>query len=256
MPVLKLEGLKEAPVHLAVLLRRFGTHTGEARPKKSMMHKGVFGAIKMVWLASNPVCPRMGWVSILDPAAVTKGARRAEVVEPRGLPLPRASGRGASRSRARAASLGTATPTLKRRRVHTLDSSDRRLPAGIMILSRQDAGGPEENEKMRSRLDAFHTGCHFGRGGSRKGSKGNAVHVLARNPAAAPATVSGELATEMPLEGRKASGKAVESDDPQARRPATSSGHTRTHWAGCPDVETDQSPSQQAAWRGSATGSR
>jgi len=49
--------------------------------------------------------------------------------------------------------------------------------------------------KTRSRLDAFHTGCHFGRGGSRKGSKGNAVHVLAHNPAAAPATVSGELAT-------------------------------------------------------------
>jgi hypothetical protein len=49
--------------------------------------------------------------------------------------------------------------------------------------------------KTRSRLDAFHTGCHFARGGSRKGSKGNAVHVPAHNPAAAPATVSGELAT-------------------------------------------------------------
>ncbi len=68
------------------------------------------------------------------------------------------------------------------------------------------------------------------------------MHVPAHNPAAAPATVSGELATEMPLGAERQLGRAVESDDPQARRPATSSGHARTHWAGCPDVETDPGP--------------
>jgi hypothetical protein len=36
-------------------------------------------------------------------------------------------------------------------------------------------------------------------GGSRKGSKGNAVRVERRNAVAAPATVSGELATSTPL---------------------------------------------------------
>ena len=44
-----------------------------------------------------------------------------------------------------------------------------------------------------------------------------------------------------------APGKAVGSEDPQARRPATSSGHARTHWAGCPDVETDPSSAASAA---------
>jgi hypothetical protein len=36
-------------------------------------------------------------------------------------------------------------------------------------------------------------------GGSRKGSKGNAVRALQHNAAAAPATVSGEPATSLPL---------------------------------------------------------
>ena len=90
-------------------------------------------------------------------------------------------------------------------------------------------------------------------GGSRKGSKGNAVGL--DNAAAAPATVSGELSTDKPLGTAKVSGKVVEGDDPQARRPATNRGHARTHWAGCPDVETGRTEprsgeAQAAAVRG------
>ena len=89
------------------------------------------------------------------PAAVTKRARRAEVVEPRGLSLPRASGRGASRSRARAASLGAAHGP-EGRRVHTLDA-----------------------------LDAFHTGCHLAAvvpARDQKGTRCMCLHITPRLP--------------------------------------------------------------------------
>jgi len=49
-------------------------------------------------------------------------------------------------------------------------------------------------------------------GGSRKGSKGNAVRALAHNAVAAPATVSGEPSTHYHWE--LVSGKGVGGDDP------------------------------------------
>jgi hypothetical protein len=73
-------------------------------------------------------------------------------------------------------------------------------------------------------------------GGSRKGSKGNAVRAFGCHAAAAPATVGGEPATENATGDVNAPGKAVAGEDPRARRPATSRGHTRTHRAGCPGV--------------------
>jgi len=44
-------------------------------------------------------------------------------------------------------------------------------------------------------IDAAAVTRQDGGGGSRKGSKGNAVRALQHNAAAAPATVSGELTT-------------------------------------------------------------
>jgi len=70
---LKLEGLKEAPIHLAV----FGddaTTTGGGLGQQTMpetLHYSVVGAIQTLWLAARAEGLGMGWISILDPAAVT-----------------------------------------------------------------------------------------------------------------------------------------------------------------------------------------
>jgi hypothetical protein len=61
--------------------------------------------------------------------------------------------------------------------------------------------------------------------------------------AAAPATVSGESYVIMPL-GTSGPGKATRDEDPQARRPAVSRGHTRPCRPGCADVSRTAS-----AWR-------
>lgn len=71
---LKLEGLKEAPVHLAV----FGddaTTTGGGLGQQTMpetLHYSVVGAIQTLWLAARAEGLGMGWISILDPVAVTR----------------------------------------------------------------------------------------------------------------------------------------------------------------------------------------
>jgi hypothetical protein len=56
----------------------------------------------------------------------------------------------------------------------------------------------------------------------------------AHNAVAAPATVSGECSACIAT-GSDAPGKAAEDSDPRARRSATSNGHARARWAGCPD---------------------
>jgi len=55
-----------------------------------------------------------------------------------------------------------------------------------------------------------------------------------RNAVAAPATVSGEYSACIAT-GSDAPGKVAEDSDPRARRSATSNGHARARWAGCPD---------------------
>jgi hypothetical protein len=83
-------------------------------------------------------------------------------------------------------------------------------------------------------LDGFSQPAHDEAGGSRKGSKGNAVRDL-RNAVAAPATVSGESSLLITT-GNDIPGKVGEGRDPRARRPATSSGHARARRAGLPGV--------------------
>ena len=71
---LKLAGLKEAPVHLAVLSDD-GTHTGSGLGQQTMpetLHYSVVAAIQTLWLAARADGIGMGWVSILDPRAVTR----------------------------------------------------------------------------------------------------------------------------------------------------------------------------------------
>ena len=69
---LKLAGLKEAPVHLAVFSDD-GTHTGSGLGQQTMpqtLHYSVVAAIQTLWLAARADGIGMGWVSILDPKAV------------------------------------------------------------------------------------------------------------------------------------------------------------------------------------------
>ncbi|MGE0578724.1 5,6-dimethylbenzimidazole synthase [Reyranella sp.] len=69
---LKLEGLREAPVHLAVFSDD-GTHSGSGLGQQTMpetLHYSVVAAIQTLWLAARADGIGMGWVSILDPRAV------------------------------------------------------------------------------------------------------------------------------------------------------------------------------------------
>jgi 5,6-dimethylbenzimidazole synthase len=70
---LKLAGLREAPAHLAV----FSDHSTDVgaglgrRTMPEMADYSVVAAVMTMWLAARAEGIGMGWVSILDPAAVT-----------------------------------------------------------------------------------------------------------------------------------------------------------------------------------------
>jgi 5,6-dimethylbenzimidazole synthase len=71
---LKLAGLREAPVHLAVFTDR-GTGKGHGLGRQTMpetLDYSVVAAIHTLWLAARTVGVGLGWVSILDPARVTR----------------------------------------------------------------------------------------------------------------------------------------------------------------------------------------
>lgn len=66
---LKLAGLREAPVHLAVFVDA-ETTTGRGLGRKTMpemLEYSVVGAVTTLWLAARARGLGMGWVSILDP---------------------------------------------------------------------------------------------------------------------------------------------------------------------------------------------
>ncbi|MBN9486585.1 MAG: 5,6-dimethylbenzimidazole synthase [Alphaproteobacteria bacterium] len=71
---LKLAGLKEAPMHLAVFADE-STTTGGGLGRQTMpetLRYSVVSAVQTLWLAARAEGLGMGWVSILDPAAVTR----------------------------------------------------------------------------------------------------------------------------------------------------------------------------------------
>jgi 5,6-dimethylbenzimidazole synthase len=71
---LKLHGLDQAPVHLAVFLD-LETDLGEGLGAKTMpetLAYSVVGAVNTMWLAARARGIGLGWVSILDPDAVTR----------------------------------------------------------------------------------------------------------------------------------------------------------------------------------------
>lgn len=69
---LKLAGLDEAPLHLAIFADRAtpqGSGLGR-RTMPEMAEYSVVAAVHTIWLAARAEGLGMGWVSILDPAAV------------------------------------------------------------------------------------------------------------------------------------------------------------------------------------------
>ncbi|MEK9755354.1 MAG: 5,6-dimethylbenzimidazole synthase [Rhodospirillaceae bacterium] len=71
---LKLSGLDDAPVHLAVFVDR-ATELGEGLGAKTMpetLAYSVVGAVNTLWLAARAEGIGLGWVSILDPEAVRR----------------------------------------------------------------------------------------------------------------------------------------------------------------------------------------
>ena len=70
---LKLAGLREAPVHLAVFCD-LATETGLGLGRASMpetLAYSVVGAVQCFWLAARARGLGVGWVSILEPVSVT-----------------------------------------------------------------------------------------------------------------------------------------------------------------------------------------
>ena len=71
---LKLAGLKEAPVHLAVYCDE-QSNLGHGLGRKTMpemLAYSVVGAVTTLWLAARAYGVGLGWVSILDPVEVDK----------------------------------------------------------------------------------------------------------------------------------------------------------------------------------------
>lgn len=70
---LKLEGLDQAPVHLAVFADP-STHQGHGLGQRTMPETSAYSAVMAIhtlWLAARAEGIGLGWVSILDPARVT-----------------------------------------------------------------------------------------------------------------------------------------------------------------------------------------
>jgi 5,6-dimethylbenzimidazole synthase len=69
---LKLEGLREAPVHLAVFCDEAGVggHGLGRRTMPETLHYSVVGAVQILWLAARAQGLGVGWVSILTPDVV------------------------------------------------------------------------------------------------------------------------------------------------------------------------------------------
>jgi 5,6-dimethylbenzimidazole synthase len=71
---LKLAGLREAPIHLAIFSDE-STTTGSGLGRQTMpetLRYSVVGAVQTLWLAARAEGLGMGWVSIFDPAEVTR----------------------------------------------------------------------------------------------------------------------------------------------------------------------------------------
>ncbi len=71
---LKLEGLREAPVHLAVFCdeQTADGHGLGRRTMPEMLRYSVVTAVQSFWLAARAKGLGVGWVSILDPAEVSQ----------------------------------------------------------------------------------------------------------------------------------------------------------------------------------------
>jgi 5,6-dimethylbenzimidazole synthase len=71
---LKLAGLDEAPVHLAVFADR-GTPQGHGLGRRTMPEMAEYSAVMAIhtlWLVARAEGLGLGWVSILDPAEITR----------------------------------------------------------------------------------------------------------------------------------------------------------------------------------------
>lgn len=71
---LKLEGLGEAPVHLAVFADE-GTEAGRGLGRQTMpetLRYSVIAAIQTLWLAARAEGLGLGWISILEPDVVSR----------------------------------------------------------------------------------------------------------------------------------------------------------------------------------------
>lgn len=71
---LKLAGLKEAPIHLAIFCDE-STATGSGLGRQTMpetLRYSVVAAIQTMWLAARAEGLGMGWLSIFDPVEITR----------------------------------------------------------------------------------------------------------------------------------------------------------------------------------------
>jgi 5,6-dimethylbenzimidazole synthase len=69
---LKLEGIKESPINIAIYLSNIPSPTLGATSQKEMLEYSVVCAIQNLWLIARSYNIGIGWVSILDRAKIDK----------------------------------------------------------------------------------------------------------------------------------------------------------------------------------------
>jgi len=104
---LKLEGLENAPVHVAVFADE-AAEEGSGLGRRTMpetLRYSVVAAVQTLWLAARAEGLGLGWISILEPEIVCRALDVPETWTAGRLSLHRLAGGGTSRSRARSPSL-------------------------------------------------------------------------------------------------------------------------------------------------------
>ncbi|CAI8023690.1 5,6-dimethylbenzimidazole synthase [Geodia barretti] len=143
---LKLEGIMESPVNLCITCDP--TRADEVLGRNSMPETDVYStccAVQNLWLAARSEGVGVGWVSILKTPSTAAAAGHTTPHHPRGLSLPRISGRIRHPAVAPVSGLAGA-PAASR------SSALRRLgcAAGLRYLGRS-AGGVDRCERRFSR---------------------------------------------------------------------------------------------------------
>jgi hypothetical protein len=162
--------LREAPVQFAVFCDH-GTERGHGLGRATMpemLDYSVVAAITQFWLSARVHGLGVGWVSILDPGAITAALDTPPALEARRLSLRQLAGGGMRRARAGQGWLGArlgARPARSRRRPKETSTARRARIATSQAAAVQDAGNrqPDGRSQDLAEIAALHQQPDAGR---------------------------------------------------------------------------------------------